>query len=84
MDTRQRNVTFVVVVLGVAVLVVAGILIERPIREQWYLSQLESDIIEEQILAAKVCFRRACKISSKWAAAGGYLGHGVAVDGAFR
>ena len=40
MEARQRNVTFVIAILGIAVVVVAGILLERPIREYWLISEL--------------------------------------------
>lgn len=53
METRRRNVTFVIVALGVAVLVVTGIYLERPIREYWLLSKLDSDDFEEWSHAAE-------------------------------
>ena len=65
--------------------------LEELFRQRTLKMMLQSEKISEERVEllrcwkhSAVCFRWACKISSKWAAGGRYLGHGVSVDGAFR
>ena len=52
MRTRQGRITLLIVVIGVAVVAGAGILLERPIREHWYISKLDSHNHDERSRAA--------------------------------
>ncbi len=50
---RKRNLTFLIVALGVVVIVLSAMLLERPIRESWHISKLNSDDPGEKFRAAE-------------------------------
>ncbi len=53
MTSKGRRLTYLIIPLGLVVLVVAVYAFRGPIREQWYLWELESEDEEEQEFAAE-------------------------------
>lgn len=51
--TKSKRLTHLTISLGVVVLVAAGFAFKRPILEQWYLWELESEEEQERKLAAE-------------------------------
>ncbi len=68
MDIRRgKNVTLLTVVVGAAVVVVAGFLLVRPIQEYWYISKLDSgDALQKHRAAEKLIQMRSRRSEKKF------------------